>query len=99
MAQNPIIDELHRIRAAHAKRFNYDLHAIVADLQRRQAGRENLSKLPLVTPRPACRRWRSRSMGARLRRCGGCGSPTSIAFPSPTARRCLTPRRYSTAWR
>ena len=52
MAQNPIIDELHRIRAAHAKRFNYDLHAIVADLQRRQAGRENLSKLPLVTPRP-----------------------------------------------
>ena len=50
MAQTPIIAELHGIREAHAKRFGYDLNAIFADLRRRQAQRQNLSKLPPVKP-------------------------------------------------
>lgn len=54
MPLNPIIEELHRIREAHAKRFNYDLDAIVADLQRRQTGRQNLSRLQPVKPAVPC---------------------------------------------
>jgi hypothetical protein len=29
--KDPIIEELHRIRQAHAARFNYDIDAIVRD--------------------------------------------------------------------
>ena len=51
MTTNPIIDEIHRIREAHAKRFNYDIDAIFEDLRRREAGRKNLAKLRPVKPR------------------------------------------------
>jgi hypothetical protein len=34
--KDPIVEEVRRARDAHAKRFNYDLDAIVADLQRRK---------------------------------------------------------------
>jgi hypothetical protein len=53
MSTNPIIDEIHRIREAHAKRFNYDIDAIFADLRRRDAECKNLSKLKPVKPRRA----------------------------------------------
>jgi hypothetical protein len=47
MLQNEILDEIHKIREEHAKSFNYDLDAMFADWQRKQAegGREivNLS--------------------------------------------------------
>lgn len=47
MLQNEILDEIHKIREEHAKTFNYDLDAMFADWQQRQAesGREvvNLS--------------------------------------------------------
>jgi len=36
MKSNPILDELRRIRDAHARKFNYDLAAIYED-HRRQA--------------------------------------------------------------
>ena len=52
MTTNPIIDEIHRIRKAHAKRFNFDIDAIFEDLRRRDAACKNLSKLQPVTPRP-----------------------------------------------
>ena len=52
---NPIIDELHRIREAHAKRFNYDLDAILADLRRRDAKFKNLAKLKPLVPRSPSR--------------------------------------------
>jgi hypothetical protein len=51
MSTNPIIDEIHRIREAHAKRFGYDIAAVVEDLRRKQAGRKNLSTLKPVQPR------------------------------------------------
>ena len=31
-----IVEEIHRFRAAHAKRFNYDIRAMAEDLRRRQ---------------------------------------------------------------
>jgi hypothetical protein len=36
MIEDRIIEELHRVRDELAAEFNYDLHAIVADLRRRQ---------------------------------------------------------------
>lgn len=32
---DPILEEIYRLRDEHAKRFNYDLDAIVADIQAR----------------------------------------------------------------
>ena len=34
---DPIVAEVRRIREEHAEKFNYDLEAIVADLQKREA--------------------------------------------------------------
>jgi hypothetical protein len=42
MRTDPIVDAIHRIRRAHAKRFNYDLDAIFADIRKRQEKRKNL---------------------------------------------------------
>jgi hypothetical protein len=36
MWQDPIVAELHRYREAHAKKFNYDIWAIHADLKAKQ---------------------------------------------------------------
>jgi hypothetical protein len=51
MTDDPIVQEVRQAREAYAARFNYDLAAMVADLQRRteearRAGRE------VVVPRP-----------------------------------------------
>jgi len=47
MLQDAIVEEIHKIREEYAKSFNYDLDAIFADLQKKQAesGRE-VVKLP-----------------------------------------------------
>ena len=54
MRKDPIIEEIHKIREDHARRFNYDFDAIFADLQRKQAKRKNLAKLNPVTPSVPC---------------------------------------------
>ena len=36
MWKDPIIEELHQIREAHAKRFNYDMRAIYEDLKAKE---------------------------------------------------------------
>jgi hypothetical protein len=41
---DPIVDEVRRVRDAHAARFNYDLNAIFQDIKER----ENNSGLPFV---------------------------------------------------
>lgn len=55
MWTDEIVEEIHQIREAYAKSFNYDLDAIFADLRRKQAesGREvvNLSRQPGLTTR------------------------------------------------
>ena len=33
---DPIVDEVRRIRHAHAARFNFDLHAICEDLRKKE---------------------------------------------------------------
>ncbi len=33
---DPIVDEVRRIRDEHAARFNYDLHAILLDIKKRE---------------------------------------------------------------
>lgn len=38
MWEDPIVAEVHRIREALASRFNYDIHAMFADMRKRQAG-------------------------------------------------------------
>ena len=35
--KDAIVAEIHRHRAEHARRFNYDVHAIGADIRRREA--------------------------------------------------------------
>ena len=48
MIDDPIVEEIHKIRDEHAARFNYDLDAIFDDFEReqRESGR------PLVTLPP-----------------------------------------------
>jgi hypothetical protein len=48
MWQDPIVEEIHRIREEHAKKFNYDLHAICEDIRKKQAqsGRKVVSRPP-----------------------------------------------------
>lgn len=36
MTNDPIVDEIRRIRDAHAARFNYDLDAIYRDIKQRE---------------------------------------------------------------
>ena len=44
MWKDPIVEEVRKIRQKHAKRFNYDLRAIVEDLrkQQEQSGRTHV---------------------------------------------------------
>ena len=47
MWNDPIVEEVRKIRNDHAKKFNYDLKAIAADLQKQQqAGRRKVVSLP-----------------------------------------------------
>ncbi|MFY9344379.1 MAG: hypothetical protein WAT39_17940 [Planctomycetota bacterium] len=50
MPRDPIVDEVRAIRDAYARRFAYDLDAIVADVQRRE--RESGVKTVTLPPRP-----------------------------------------------
>ena len=51
MVKDPIIAEIHKKRAEHAKRFHYDLHAICGDIRRRQSKSRHLTELEPVAPR------------------------------------------------
>jgi hypothetical protein len=56
MWNDPIVEEVRKVRDAHAKKFNYDLQAIVADLKKQQkaSGREFVTlrpKKPSVLPK------------------------------------------------
>lgn len=54
MKSDPIIDEIRKIREAHAAKFNYDLSAIYADLRKKQqeAGYAVVSRQPKLYPKP-----------------------------------------------
>ncbi len=48
MRNDPIVDEIRRIRQEHTDKFNGDLHAICEDIRRqeRESGREYVSYPP-----------------------------------------------------
>ena len=48
MWNDPIVDEVRKVRNAHAQKFNYDLQAIVADLKKQQkaSGKKFITLLP-----------------------------------------------------
>ena len=48
MKLDPIVDEVRKVREAHAAKFNNDLRAICADLKKKEQG----SGHPLVSRQP-----------------------------------------------
>ncbi len=48
MYNDPIVEEIRRIRDEHAAKFNYDIHAIFEDYRRmeRESGREYVTFPP-----------------------------------------------------
>ena len=50
MPEDPILDEIHRFREAHAAKFGYDVDAIVRDLQEQE--RNEGRPLLQLAPRP-----------------------------------------------
>lgn len=48
--KDAIVEEIHRHRAEHARRFNYDVRAIGADIRRREA--ETAGKLVGLDVKP-----------------------------------------------
>ena len=52
MHNDPIVDEIRRIRQEHADKFNDDLHAICEDLRRQE--RESGRRFVSFPPRRAC---------------------------------------------
>ena len=52
---DPIVDEVRRVREAHAARFNYDLDAIFRDIkeQEKKSGRKFVSFAPPKVPKHA----------------------------------------------
>ena len=45
MLSDPIIEEVRRVRQEYARRFNYDLHAIAADLRKKEQEHPERSSL------------------------------------------------------
>jgi hypothetical protein len=48
MWKDPIVEEVRKIRAQHAAKFNYDIHAICEDIRKQ----ERRSRRKVVTLRP-----------------------------------------------
>ena len=54
MWEDPIVEEVRRIRQEHAKRFNYDIRAIAEDARKRQKARGR--QVVTLPPRRAAKR-------------------------------------------
>lgn len=68
MLEDPIIEELHKIRAEIAAESNYDMHAIVVALRRRQQA-ENRTVVILPPKRVAAsKRAKSSGKTAKIKR-------------------------------
>ncbi len=51
MLTDPVVDEVRRVRQEYAKRFNYDLRAIAADLRKQEhAHADRLVSFPAKRP-------------------------------------------------
>jgi hypothetical protein len=61
MWSDPIVEEVRKVRNEHAKKFNYDLQAIVADLKKQQKTSERKfvtlpPRKPVVLPKAKVKR-------------------------------------------
>lgn len=54
MQDDPIIEDVRRIRQDYAKQFDYDLHALAADLRRHE--QEHPERVVTFPPKPVRRR-------------------------------------------
>jgi hypothetical protein len=52
MSEDPIVQEVRRIRQEHAARFGYDLQAIFDDLKRTEEARDQQQSVLLAPPEP-----------------------------------------------
>lgn len=62
MKNDPIVEEVRKVRDDHAKQFDYDLDAIVADIKHREA--QNKDRLVRLEPRPSEKKSRSEKPAA-----------------------------------
>ena len=53
MQNDPVVDEIRRIRHAYAKRFGFDLRAMVTDLRRKE--QQHPDRLVSFNPKPVRR--------------------------------------------
>ena len=53
MQTDPIVEEVRRIRQDYARQFNYDLHALAADLRRHE--QEHPERVVTFPPKPVRR--------------------------------------------
>jgi|GEM_PF-7096538 len=54
MNRDSIVEEIHKFRETHARKFHYDLNAIFADLRRKQSKRGNMADLKPVKRAVSC---------------------------------------------
>ena len=54
MRDDPIVEEVRRIRQEYAKQFDYDVHAMAADLRKRE--QQHPQRLVSFPPKPARRK-------------------------------------------
>lgn len=54
MRDDPIVEEVRRIREEYAKQFGYDLNAMAADLRQRE--QDHRDRLVNFSPKPARKR-------------------------------------------
>jgi hypothetical protein len=59
MFEDPIVEEVRRVRQEYARRFNYDLHAIAADLRKQE--QEHPERLVSFLPKSTRKRRRARA--------------------------------------
>jgi hypothetical protein len=62
MWTDPIIEEIHKIRQAHAAKFNYDIRAIVKDYQDKQK-RSGRTVVSFIDKNSSCQDKRKASNG------------------------------------
>ena len=62
--KDPIVAEIHRYRAAYAKRFNYDVHAIGDDIRRCEAKSGGVFVALNARRKPAAKKARGKALTA-----------------------------------
>ena len=62
--KDPILEEIHHHRAAYAKRFNYDVHAIGDDIRRCEAKSGGVFVALNARRKPGAKKTRAKALAA-----------------------------------